>query len=63
MKGDLKNIVLLAEFLQKTELKFDLLSAVKELQKQIGNEFDFMREARNMDTVRQGLSTVSLFII
>lgn len=55
MKGDLKNLRRLAEFLQKTELKFDLLSAIKELQKQIHNEFDFEGEARNMDFIRQGL--------
>ena len=49
MKGDLKNLRALAEFLQKTEFKFDLLSSIKELQKQIANEFDFITEARNMD--------------
>ena len=56
MIGDLKNLRFLAEFLQKTELKFDVLSAIKELQKQIVNEFDFIAEARNMNTVRNGLS-------
>ena len=56
MIGDLKNLRFLAEFLQKTELKFDVLSAIKELQKQIINEFDFISEARNMNTVRNGLS-------
>jgi hypothetical protein len=30
-------------FLSKTEIKFDLVSAVDELQKQIHLEFDFMR--------------------
>ena len=45
MVGDLKNLRFLAEFLQRTELKFDILSAIKELQKRIVNEF-----------VRQGLS-------
>lgn len=55
MIGDLNNIVKLAAFLQKTELKFDLLSAVEELQKQISNEFDFVREADNMDAVRKAL--------
>jgi aarF domain-containing kinase len=56
MIGDLKNLRFLAEFLQRTELKFDVLSAIIELQKQIVNEFDFISEARNMNTVRQGLS-------
>jgi predicted unusual protein kinase regulating ubiquinone biosynthesis (AarF/ABC1/UbiB family) len=56
MVGDLKNLRFLAEFLQRTELKFDVLSAIKELQKQIVNEFDFIGEARNMNVVRTGLS-------
>ena len=56
MIGDLKNLRFLAEFLQRTELKFDVLSAIKELQKQIVNEFDFISEARNMNTVRNALS-------
>lgn len=53
--GDLKNLRFLAEFLQRTELKFDILSAIKELQKQIVNEFDFISEARNMNRVNKGL--------
>lgn len=32
-------------------MKFDILSALKELRKQISNEFDFIREANNMDTI------------
>lgn len=56
MVGDLKNLRFLAEFLQRTELKFDILSAIKELQKRIINEFDFIREGRNMNVVRKGLS-------
>lgn len=55
MKADLQNLRALAEFLQKTELKFDILSSIKELQKQISNEFDFINEAKNMDTIREGL--------
>eukprot|EP01038_Epipyxis_sp_PR26KG_P009639 gene9639-12978_t len=55
MTSDLKNIRALAEFLQKTELKFDILSAIKELQKQIANEFDFRREAANMEFIRSKL--------
>jgi predicted unusual protein kinase regulating ubiquinone biosynthesis (AarF/ABC1/UbiB family) len=31
MTGDLKNLRFLAEFLQRTELKFDILSAIKEV--------------------------------
>lgn len=59
MTGDLKSLVLLARFLQKTELKFDLLSALLELQKQIKNEFDFVREARNMDSAHSQLSKLA----
>jgi hypothetical protein len=43
MTIDLVNLRATSAFLQKTELKFDLLSAVEELQKQIHLEFDFMR--------------------
>ena len=57
MKGDLRNLRRLAEFLQRTELKFDLLSAIKELQKQIKNEFDFVREAQNMDSIGAKLAS------
>eukprot|EP01031_Cornospumella_fuschlensis_P034357 gene34357-41588_t len=56
MKSDLQNLCALAEFLQRTELKFDILSALKELRSQIGNEFDFTREARNMDYMRIALA-------
>jgi len=57
MTGDLKNLRALAEFLQRTEFKFDLLSSIKELQKQIVNEFDFLLEGRNMDFMRDALAT------
>lgn len=43
MTLDLVNLRATSAFLQKTELKFDLLSAVEELQRQIHLEFDFMR--------------------
>jgi predicted unusual protein kinase regulating ubiquinone biosynthesis (AarF/ABC1/UbiB family) len=55
MMGDLNNIRMLAEVLQRTDLKVDVLSAIKELQKQIKNEFDFKKEARNMELVRTGM--------
>jgi predicted unusual protein kinase regulating ubiquinone biosynthesis (AarF/ABC1/UbiB family) len=51
MSLDLSNLRVLAAFLSKTELKFDMLSAVDELAKQIRLEFDFRREARIMDSV------------
>jgi len=43
MTLDLVNLRTTSAFLQKTELKFDLLSAVEEMQRQIHLEFDFMR--------------------
>ena len=56
MTGDLKNLRALAEFLQRTEFKFDLLSSIKELQKQIVNEFNFPMEAKNMDFIKMALA-------
>ena len=44
-----------AAFLSKTELKFDLVSAVDELAAQIKLEFDFQREARIMDSIAEHL--------
>lgn len=43
MKRDLANVRTWAAFLSKTEIKFDMVSAVDELQKQIELEFDFTR--------------------
>lgn len=43
MKQDLNNLRKWGAFLSKTELKFDLVSAVNELQNQIELEFDFIR--------------------
>lgn len=57
MVGDLQNLRALAEFLQRTEFKFDLLSSIKELQKQIKNEFDFLLEAKNMNFMQKKLSS------
>ena len=52
---DLANIRLFAAFLTKTEIKFDMVSAVDELAAQIKLEFDFMREARVMDSISRHL--------
>lgn len=47
MVEDLGNLRAISYFLSKTEIKFDLVSAVDELNKQIKLEFDFTRcEAR-----------------
>jgi LysM repeat protein len=43
MTSDLHNLRAVSAFLSKTEIKFDLVSAVDELKKQIHLEFDFMR--------------------
>jgi ABC1 atypical kinase-like domain len=55
MKLDLSNIRMAAAFLSKTEIKFDLVSPVDELSKQIRLEFDFEREARVMDSIASHL--------
>ncbi|GFR52787.1 hypothetical protein Agub_g15404, partial [Astrephomene gubernaculifera] len=55
MTADLANLRAAALFLSKTEIKFDLVSAVDELNKQIRLEFDFTREARVMDTLADHL--------
>ena len=52
---DLANIRLFAAFLTKTEIKFDMVSAVDELAAQIKLEFDFEREARVMDSISRHL--------
>ncbi|MCL7028250.1 hypothetical protein MKW94_020516 [Papaver nudicaule] len=38
-------------YLQKTDIKFDLFSITKEMEKQIGYEFDFVREAEAMERI------------
>ncbi|KAK9834339.1 hypothetical protein WJX81_008600 [Elliptochloris bilobata] len=57
MLQDLVNIRIAARFLQATELRFDLVSAVDELAAQLQQEFDFRREAETMDTIRARLRT------
>eukprot|EP00798_Chlamydomonas_sp_ICE-L_P027624 gene27624-7261_t len=56
---DLGNLRALGFYIGKTELKFDLVSAVDELDKQIRLEFDFIREARVMDSIASHLSGVA----
>ncbi|KAJ8907642.1 hypothetical protein NDN08_007751 [Rhodosorus marinus] len=55
MLADLTRLRILAKFLQKTELKFDILSAVNELSKEIGREFNFSNEAQSLNTVATNL--------
>ena len=52
---DLANIRLFAAFLTKTEIRFDMVSAVDELAAQIKLEFDFEREARVMNSISKHL--------
>lgn len=55
MLSDLANYRVLAEVLQRTELKFDLVRPIQELAKQIAMEFDFVAEARGMTEIRRAL--------
>ena len=55
MMGDLKQIRRFSSLLQKTEINFDLLSAVDELATQVKLEFEFRREAKVMDTIADNL--------
>jgi predicted unusual protein kinase regulating ubiquinone biosynthesis (AarF/ABC1/UbiB family) len=57
MISDLRNLRVLAEFLQRFEIKFDILSAIKELQQQIQHEFNFCREAKYMQEIGEKLTT------
>ncbi|KAK1266223.1 putative ABC1 protein [Acorus gramineus] len=55
MMTDIHNLQSFVLFLQKTDIKFDLFSPAKELEKQIGYEFDFLRETDAMQRIRQFL--------
>ncbi|KAD4889063.1 hypothetical protein E3N88_21136 [Mikania micrantha] len=56
MMTDLTNLQTFALCVQKTDIKFDLFSVCKEMEKQIVYEFDFAREADAMDRIRSFLS-------
>ncbi|CAK7336636.1 unnamed protein product [Dovyalis caffra] len=62
MMTDIHNLQAFALYMQKTDIKFDLYSVTKEMEKQlkvldckIGYEFDFKREANAMERIRQFL--------
>ncbi|CAN6706428.1 unnamed protein product [Malus baccata var. baccata] len=55
MMTDIRNLQAFAFYIQKTDVKFDLYSVTKEMEKQIGYEFDFMREADAMEKIRHFL--------
>ncbi|XXG62348.1 hypothetical protein AAC387_Pa05g0720 [Persea americana] len=52
MMTDLRNLQAFAMYLQNTDLKFDLFSVTKEMEKQVGYEFDFLREAEATERIR-----------
>ena len=60
MREDLANVRVAAAFLSKTELAFDLVSAVDELASQIKLEFDFVREAAVGDEIGACLDAAGL---
>lgn len=60
MMSDLGNLKALAAFLQKFELDFDLLSSLRELSRQIKDEFDFTKEASTMDRMQKSLDRTSI---
>lgn len=55
MMTDIHNLQAFALYMQKTDIKFDLYSVTKEMEKQIAYEFDFLREAGAMDKIRRFL--------
>nr|XP_016501005.1 PREDICTED: uncharacterized protein slr0889-like [Nicotiana tabacum] len=55
MMTDIHNLQAFALYLQKMDIKFDLYSLTKEIEKQIGCEFNFLREADAMDRFRRFL--------
>ncbi|CAF2320478.1 unnamed protein product [Brassica napus] len=55
MMTDIRNLQLFALYVQRTDIKFDLYSITKEMETQIGYEFDFKREANAMERIRHFL--------
>ncbi|XP_077253039.1 uncharacterized protein LOC143892357 isoform X3 [Tasmannia lanceolata] len=55
MMTDIRNMKAFALYLQKTDIKFDLFSVTKEIEKQVGYEFDFLREAEAMERIKHFL--------
>ncbi|XP_047316864.1 aarF domain-containing protein kinase 1 [Impatiens glandulifera] len=52
MMTDIRNLQAFALYMQKTDIKFDLFSVTKEMETQIGYEFDFNREADAMQKIK-----------
>ncbi|PNY13054.1 putative aarF domain-containing protein kinase [Trifolium pratense] len=59
MMTDIRNLQAFALYMQKTDIKFDLYSVTKEMETQIGYEFDFMREATAMERIRKFLYKIN----
>nr|XP_016489287.1 PREDICTED: uncharacterized protein slr0889-like [Nicotiana tabacum] len=55
MMTDICNLQAFALYIQKTDVKFDLFSVTKEMEKQISYEFNFVREAEAMARIRHFL--------
>ncbi|KAG8484731.1 hypothetical protein CXB51_023625 [Gossypium anomalum] len=55
MMTDIHNLQAFALYMQKTDIKFDLYSVTKEMETQIGYEFDFLREANAMERIHRFL--------
>eukprot|EP00249_Psilotum_nudum_P007121 c20317_g1_i4 orf=478-1797(+) len=56
MMTDIRNLKAFAAFLQRFDIKFDLLSITDELEDQVQYEFDFVREATSMDRIADSMS-------
>eukprot|EP00612_Vaucheria_litorea_P004715 CAMPEP_0171461426 /NCGR_PEP_ID=MMETSP0945-20130129/5880_1 /TAXON_ID=109269 /ORGANISM="Vaucheria litorea, Strain CCMP2940" /LENGTH=496 /DNA_ID=CAMNT_0011987773 /DNA_START=427 /DNA_END=1917 /DNA_ORIENTATION=+ len=59
MTRDLSNLKVLASFLQKFELDFDVLSSIRELSRQIKYEFNFENESSVMERMKLSLANHS----
>eukprot|EP00250_Pteridium_aquilinum_P017177 c23492_g1_i1 orf=528-2114(+) len=59
MMTDIRNLKAFAAFLERYDMKFDMLSVVDELEEQVGLEFDFQREAKSMDRIADSFSAYS----
>ena len=59
MADDLKHVRVWGAILAKSDIAFDMVSAVDELNKQVGLEFDFCREAATQDAVAGHLGALA----
>ncbi|XP_050378161.1 protein ACTIVITY OF BC1 COMPLEX KINASE 8, chloroplastic-like [Argentina anserina] len=53
MMTDIHNLQAFVLYIQKTDVKFDLYSVTKEMETQIGYEFDFTRESNAMEKLQK----------